>query len=333
MADEAQRRAKARIVRDAFQRIAKREIPTPEIRHGPSSWRYRVKLTLALRRARDGWVAGLHRYDNAAAVFPVADCEITDERVMRAWRLVLERSDLFPRARRLRASVKLVRDATADVALTVEGGVDWDAAPKLLEAVADLVEIWWQPREGARRLVAARDGKAEPAAGGGSFAQVNTEVARLVREHVVGLTRSRSPLRVIDAYSGTGDLAETLAHSGGGIAVTAIERDPTASRVSAARLPAGSRSVTALVEEALPNALPADVVLLNPPRAGVHPAVTRALTEARPRPGAIIYTSCDPSTLARDVGRLPGYQVASVVGFDMFPHTAHVETVCELVAL
>jgi 23S rRNA (uracil1939-C5)-methyltransferase len=46
---------------------------------------------------------------------------------------------------------------------------------------------------------------------------------------------------------------------------------------------------------------------------------------------AIVYISCDPATLARDLSRLPGYRIASLRTFDMFPQTAHVETVCELV--
>jgi tRNA/tmRNA/rRNA uracil-C5-methylase (TrmA/RlmC/RlmD family) len=46
----------------------------------------------------------------------------------------------------------------------------------------------------------------------------------------------------------------------------------------------------------------------------------------------LIYVSCNPATLARDLTRLPSYRVVSAVGFDMFPQTAHVETVCELVA-
>jgi tRNA/tmRNA/rRNA uracil-C5-methylase (TrmA/RlmC/RlmD family) len=45
-----------------------------------------------------------------------------------------------------------------------------------------------------------------------------------------------------------------------------------------------------------------------------------------------VYVSCDPATLARDIARLPGYRVDRVETFDMFPQTAHVETVCELVA-
>ena len=48
-------------------------------------------------------------------------------------------------------------------------------------------------------------------------------------------------------------------------------------------------------------------------------------------PRAVIYVSCDPATLARDLSRMPRYRVASLRSFDMFPQTAHVETVCELV--
>jgi 23S rRNA (uracil1939-C5)-methyltransferase len=112
--------------------------------------------------------------------------------------------------------------------------------------------------------------------------------------------------------------------------VTAIELDATAASWTAEHLPEGSRSVRGRVEDVLTDVLPADVVLLNPPRAGLDARVTRTLMN-EPRPRALIYVSCDPATLARDVARLPAYAIRSVVAFDMFPQTAHVETVCELV--
>jgi 23S rRNA (uracil1939-C5)-methyltransferase len=59
--------------------------------------------------------------------------------------------------------------------------------------------------------------------------------------------------------------------------------------------------------------------------------VIAALRDASPSPRAVVYVSCDPATLARDVGRLPGWRIAALRSFDMFPQTAHVETVCELV--
>jgi 23S rRNA (uracil1939-C5)-methyltransferase len=324
MSDASQRDAKAGIVRDAFQRIAKREIRPPEIRHAESPWRYRTKLTLALRRTGEEWIAGLHRFDAPAEVFALHDCLITDERVMDVWTAVLDHGRLLPPARELRASIRLL---DAGAALVVEGGTEWSEAPRLLAAVAVLDAIWWIPEGEPRRRVAARDGFDRH---GASFIQVNAGIAALMRDHVLALARAATPRRVIDGYSGIGDTAVPLAE--GGARVVAIELDREASRVCATRLPHGSHAVADAVEHVLPGALPADLVLLNPPRDGVDARVTRALEGATPRPQSIIYSSCDPATLARDVGRLPSYRVASVVGFDMFPQTAHIEVVCELVS-
>lgn len=70
-----------------------------------------------------------------------------------------------------------------------------------------------------------------------------------------------------------------------------------------------------------------DLVVLDPPRAGVQPEVVDALLQVKPK--SIIYVSCVPATLARDAGRLAqeGYQVKQVQPVDMFPQTGHVETV------
>jgi 23S rRNA (uracil1939-C5)-methyltransferase len=146
---------------------------------------------------------------------------------------------------------------------------------------------------------------------------------------VVERVSSRSPRTVVDGYSGTGDTAFDLAEIG--VKVTAIELDAEAAHYCASRLPEGSTSLRARVEHALPGLLPVDVVLLNPPRAGVDAAVTDTLEQSSPRPRSVIYVSCNPATLARDISRLPGYSIESLVAFDMFPQTAHVETVCELV--
>ncbi|MEX2325497.1 MAG: hypothetical protein WD553_01790, partial [Gemmatimonadaceae bacterium] len=126
-----------------------------------------------------------------------------------------------------------------------------------------------------------------------------------------------------------GATAIPLAQSGA--AVTAIELDQLASDWCVRHLPEGSRAIRGRVEDELPEALPADVVLLNPPRAGVDERVAATLEALEAKPRAVIYVSCNPATLARDISRLPSYRIAGVVAFDMFPQTAHVETVCELV--
>ena len=111
---------------------------------------------------------------------------------------------------------------------------------------------------------------------------------------------------------------------------------PSASERNAACTEAGSRAVAARVEDALADALAADVVLVNPPRGGLDPRVPATLERAAhgghgSAPRAVIYVSCNPATLARDLARMPAWAIRSVQPFDMFPQTAHVETLVELV--
>ena len=69
-----------------------------------------------------------------------------------------------------------------------------------------------------------------------------------------------------------------------------------------------------------------DIVITDPPRAGLHPEVVKALQELSPR--RIIYVSCNPATLARDLSLLKDqYEVVSIQPFDFFPHTSHIECV------
>ena len=83
------------------------------------------------------------------------------------------------------------------------------------------------------------------------------------------------------------------------------------------------------VERALFHELPADLVLLNPPRSGVSEEALKGLVKKPP--ARLIYVSCDPATLARDLKTLVGkFQLSACRAFDMFPQTAHVETVVTL---
>lgn len=321
---DAQRAAKAQMVQDAFARIGKRAVPLPAVHGAGEPWRYRRKLTLALRRVGDGWRAGLHRAGAPDEVFALDDCLIADARIVAAFRdLMAQGAHLLPHVPSLRASVR--RDGD-DVLLVVEGGMQWPEGKAFAAACASVSAAWWVNDDGRRRLLLDRRGRKDA---GASFVQVNAEVAAALGARVEALVMAHAPAAVIDAYAGTGDVAVALARHG--VRVTAIEFDADASAACAARLAAPSRAVAAKVEDVLADAFPVDVVLLNPPRVGVDAAVTTALAACDPKPRAIIYVSCDPATLARDVSRLPGWRVASLDCYDMFPQTAHVETVCELV--
>jgi 23S rRNA (uracil1939-C5)-methyltransferase len=330
MTYESQLHAKSTIVRDAMQRIGKREAPSVSVVPSPTPWQYRTKLTLALRWSGERWIAGLHRFDDPHAVFQLEQCPITDERVVQIWRGIIAASSSLPRTRGLRGAVRLTRDGAS---FLLEGGTQWPRARELADRVRELTTVWWEPQGGRRRLLVDRrngaaNGPGDTTSPDASFAQVNTAAAELLHAHVIDLAMSHAPATLIDGYAGAGATAIALAERG--VRVTAIELDPAAGRWVAAHLPSGSRSLVARVEDALDDALPADVVIVNPPRAGVDERVTSVLQEATGS-RAIVYVSCNPATLARDVQRLPRYRVASLTSFDMFPQTAHVETVCELV--
>ncbi|PYO46663.1 MAG: hypothetical protein DMD72_12165 [Gemmatimonadetes bacterium] len=323
---EAQLEAKRGIIRDSLQRIGKRPVDPPPIERSPKDWRYRTKLTLTMRKRGARWIAGLHPYDDPVHVFALSDCPITDRRVVAAWREVMDADAYFPDAKELRGSVRITSGGPT---LVMMGGQNWGARDQFLAAVPSLSAVWWEPADDQprRRIVDRRQDRSPSA----SFAQINSEMAEILHGYVVDRARAYEPRDAIDAYAGAGHTAVAL--SDFGVRVTAIELDADASAWSADRLREPSRAIRAHVEDALPGALPADLVLLNPPRAGVDARVTQTLEKEAGHLRAVIYVSCNPATLARDLSRLPSYAIQSIRAFDMFPQTAHVETVCELMPL
>ncbi|HEU4723226.1 MAG TPA: TRAM domain-containing protein, partial [Gemmatimonadaceae bacterium] len=320
---DAQLEAKRVIIGDALRRIGRRDVADPVVEPSDAQWRYRRKLTLHLRRLASDWIAGLHPYDDPVGVFDLRDCPITDERVLALWAQLRQAFDALPREGALRVAVRLLDDGAG---VTVEGGRHWRDPDALLAGAPDVTEIWWRPEEGMLRRVAMRSGEHQA---GAAFAQVNAGVAARLRARLLERVRAYEPAHVIDAYAGTGATAIPLA--GDGRRVTAIELDRAAVDALERRLLPPSQVIAGRVEAHFDRALPADVVLLNPPRAGVDERVTASLEAHRARIRALFYVSCDPATLARDLARIPGYRLAAVRGYDMFPQTAHVETLCELV--
>jgi 23S rRNA (uracil1939-C5)-methyltransferase len=323
MTYDSQLAAKRTIIRDSFERIGKRSIDHPEIERSPKEWRYRTKLTLAIRRRGARWIAGLHPYDDPVRVFPLVDCPITDRRVVAAWREVMEADAYFPDAKELRGSVRITDGGPT---LVMMGGQSWAARDQFSAAVPSVSAVWWEPADDKpRRLLYDRRLDRTPSA---SFAQINAEMAESLRRYVLERARDLSPRTAVDAYAGAGQTAALL--SEWGVEVTAIELDPEASEWSSSMLRPPSRALEGRVEDLLSGTLPADLVILNPPRAGIDARVAETLEANASHTRGLIYVSCNPATLARDASRLPSYGIESVRAFDMFAQTAHVETVCEL---
>ncbi|HUQ98241.1 MAG TPA: hypothetical protein VM166_02235 [Gemmatimonadaceae bacterium] len=325
MTYDSQLVSKQLIIRDSIQRIGKRDVDPPPVARSPKEWRYRTKLTLTMQRRGVRWIAGLHPYDDPARVFALADCPITDRAVVSAWKEIMTADAFFPDADSLRGSVRITSGGATFVMI---GGESWAAREQFRAAVPSLAALWWEPGEfeGRKRrlLFDARSDKSPSA----SFEQVNAEMAEVLRGRVLEHVRRAAPRTVVDAYAGAGHTAIALASDG--IVVTAIELDQEAASWSAARLSPPSRSVAARVEDVLPDVLPADVVIINPPRAGVDARVSEILNARATDVSSLIYVSCNPATLARDLARMPRFRISALEAFDMFPQTAHVETLCEL---
>ena len=164
-----------------------------------------------------------------------------------------------------------------------------------------------------------------------AFFQVNSRQAERLIELVVARARAVQPRLVADAYSGVGTFAVALAQVVPD--VVTIEASAAAGDDAEVNLAPydNVRRIVGTVEEQLPALDPApDVVIVDPPRAGLDVSVIDAIVESRVR--RLVYVSCDPATLARDLRRLAdgGMELSEVQPIDMFPHTQHIECISTL---
>ena len=167
-----------------------------------------------------------------------------------------------------------------------------------------------------------------------SFFQPNAAAARLAA-HAVRAFVGKDPVdRLVDAYAGVGILA--LCAARGASEVVAIEESESAVRdgeINAQRNGfTNFRYVRGRAEDELPKIAaerPIDVLLLDPPRAGLAEPVRAALAAAAP--GRIAYLSCSAPTLARDLAALvPSFTIERIVPFDFLPQTEHIEVLALL---
>ena len=169
-----------------------------------------------------------------------------------------------------------------------------------------------------------------------SFYQTNTGQAYklyTVARNFASLTGSEV---VYDLYTGTGTIAQFV--SSKAAKVIGIEYVPEA--IADARINAEGNGITnceffagdmkdVLTADFIAEHGAPDVMIVDPPRAGMHPDVIKVILEASPK--RIVYVSCNPASQARDLEVLCAkYKITAVQPVDMFPHTQHVENVCNL---
>ena len=170
-----------------------------------------------------------------------------------------------------------------------------------------------------------------------SFYQTNSEQAYQLYRVARDFAQLTGNELVYDLYTGTGTIANFIARQAG--RVVGLEYVPAAvddARINSAVNGIGNTEFFAgdmrqlLTADFFAAHGRPDVVITDPPRAGMDPEVVQALLDAAPQ--RIVYVSCNPATQARDLALLDGqYEVTAVQPVDMFPHTHHVENVVGLV--
>jgi len=167
-----------------------------------------------------------------------------------------------------------------------------------------------------------------------AFAQVNDSMVPVMKQLVRDVLKPANLL--IDAYCGAGFFALALADLAQKIIgiESHVEAVETARREAKARGLANVEFIAGTVEEVLARTPlgAGSALVIDPPREGCHPSVIETILKHHP--GQIIYVSCNPSTLARDLKILStAYRIDRIAPLDMFPQTKHLEAVCGLSAI
>jgi 23S rRNA (uracil1939-C5)-methyltransferase len=290
-------------------------------------WNYRNHMRFSVNRAgQPGLTArGSHR------VLPLESCPIAHEQINRALRVLSAVPNARPQV--------LMRCGSATGQVLIQPQPCAEIAQQLTSAGLELRS------ETMEEQLAGATFRIRPS----SFFQTNSaqaeQMMRMVLDALVGSDDSgqdppsataRVPSRnaiIVDAYCGVGTFARLLAPRAG--RVIAIEESASAIRDARWNLREvdNVEILQGKVEEILPSLVePIDGLVIDPPRAGCQQAVLDTLAHHPAR--RIVYVSCDPSTLARDLHILchvhAAYHLRSVQPLDMFPHTAHIECVAVL---
>jgi 23S rRNA (uracil1939-C5)-methyltransferase len=345
---EQQLRHKQSQVEDSLIRLGGLEgFELEEIEPAVERWRYRNKLEYSFGEREGEIVLGFHARGRWDLVVDAEDCQLASERnnrvrnEIRAW----AQTEGLPAYDR-RSGAGVLRNLAVR-----EGRRTGQLQTRLVTSAAEIP----QPPVDLHTIVEGTSGGTEGPTGAlgreyleeklcglgfrishNAFFQTNTEMA----ERLYGIAAEMAGLsggeRVYDLFSGIGTLGLSLASSAGEVwgveiipeAIADAEENARLNDVENAHFRVGDarKEIRPLVEEA---GRP-DVVVVDPPRAGLSKKVVRRVIECNaPR---IVYVSCNPTTLAPNAAQLAeaGYRVRRVRPVDMFPQTPHIECVALL---
>jgi 23S rRNA (uracil1939-C5)-methyltransferase len=361
---EKQLQIKAQQVEDALRRLGHLDgfemlpiVPAVE------QWRYRNKLEFSFGTdvsdpAHPELICGFHAPGSWEDIVHVEDCLLQSERGNQARRDVLawaraEGYSAYDRRTQIGALRNLViregrRTGELQVRLVVSDGVELDAGSLHAAVGADSllvteIETVGETTAGGRTsLLAGEATIAEEVAGlrfrlsGQAFFQTNTEMAEKLYALAGDVAGLQGWERVYDLFCGIGTIGLSLASRSGEVwgleiveeAIADAIGNAKANEISNVRFFAGD--VRLALRDLVEKAGRPDVVVVDPPRAGLSQKVVRRILEASPK--RIVYVSCNPTTLAPNAAQMAeaGYALKTVQPVDMFPQTPHIECVALL---
>ena len=324
---------KTEVVLDQLRRIGKlTDIPFSGITPSPNSLHYRNQVQFHPTRAEKAQ-APLHlgyKMASSDKVLPIKKCLLIPDELND----LLPQIELEPETGIARLSMRI--DSNDEIMLVFDGESE---EPPELSIELPVSSTYLSPDGRSLNLggndalvfhVLGKEFLVSPE----SFFQVNLLVADEMVSHVLTFIEEQENLSILELYSGVGLFTRFLAPHANQL--TAIESSPSACFDFANNLDEFENislyegAVEAILPGIVEQIKPIDLVVLDPPRAGLNAKARQALVDLTPR--EIIYISCDPATLARDLKHFTeaSYSLQSLHAFDMFPQTAHVETMIEL---
>lgn len=323
---------KTRVVEQTLQRVGKIEAPVKPCLPSPQTWRYRNKVTWHGAPGRDGWRMGYYR-NNTHDIIGIRDCLLISEAMQELSNRFTEQLERLPQP--LPPVELIVRESSYDQGMmAILSGLKEGTARKLADT-----------QNGQNLSIIHSEPQAFTAISGQPYLrehlddtrfnispQAFFQVNRGQTEQLLGIIKEWLDLQgnemILDAYCGVGSLALTLAPLVRKVMGIEVFKPAVKDAKANARLNGlgNTRFLAGLTEEVLPTLTNRfDAVILDPPRSGCSPVVVQAV--ARLKIPRVVYVSCEPSTLARDLAQFSqaGYQIKEIQPLDMFPWTGHVE--------
>jgi 23S rRNA (uracil1939-C5)-methyltransferase len=340
---------KAAILKENLRRITKLELDTELHIHPSPPWNYRNRTRLRVHNTPE-FALGYYKF-NSHELLPVEDCPISSPLINRAivamWQLGragkvlagIREIELFANADDTQLLAEVhgspeIANAAEPFSSDLRATLPETSGVVFLEAHPDKGEARSDPQRlavsGVDNLTYTTE-LASYRVSAGAFFQVNRHLIDELVSIVAGENTSATGT-ALDLYAGVGLFSSVLNREFE--RVIAVESSPTSHADLLYNSPANVKAFRATTEQYLENVagkLRPELVVVDPPRSGLGEKVIQGLAKLKaPR---VVYASCDPATLSRDLARLlqSGYRVQAAHLVDLFPQTYHLESVFHLV--